>query len=205
MYAFWFKGFSYTAAVNIGLPVSLKSFTAKLENKKPVLNWVSAKEENFSHYVLERSADGNNFSDAAVIFANGNSTIESKYGFTDNAVSAINKGMLYYRLRMVDMDGKAKFSETRLLRLNDETKPVSIQAYPNPVVSELRITIPKDWQDQQVKYEIYTVSGQNLRTVTRSHAGQTEVMNVSQLTAGTYIIKVVSDKEQATQQFVKSK
>jgi len=205
MYSFWFRSFSYQAAVNIGLPVSLKSFTAKLENKKPVLNWTSAKEENFSHYVLERSTDGNNFSDAAVIFANGNSTVESKYSFTDMAMAAINKGMIYYRLRMVDMDGKMKYSETRLLRLTDETKPASIQAYPNPVISELRITIPKAWQDEQVKYEIYTVTGQNVRTVTRSHANQTEVMNVSQLTAGTYIVKVMAGTEQATQQFVKSK
>ena len=155
--------------------------------------------------MLERSTDGNNFGDAAIIFANGNSTIESKYSYTDAGVSTINKGMVYYRLRMVDMDGKAKLSETRILRLSEETKSVSIQAYPNPVVSELRITIPKDWQDQQVRYEIYTVSGQNVRSVTRSHASQTEVMNLSQLTAGTYIIKVVADKDQATQQFVKSK
>jgi len=205
MYSFWFKSFSFQTPVESRLPVTLKSFTATLDNKKLVINWVSSVENNLSHYVVERSVNGSDYSEIAVLFTNGNSTIDRNYGFTDNSVPAVNKGIIYYRLKMVDMDTKAKYSETRLVRIGEAAKMVSIQAYPNPVINQLRITIPGNWQNKKVQYEIYSVSGQSIRKVNRNNASQTETMDVSQLTAGSYIIKVISENESATQQFVKSK
>lgn len=205
MYSFWFKSFSFQSAIESRLPVTLKSFTATLDNKKPVISWVSSVENNLSHYVVERSVNGSDYSEIAVLFANGNSSIDRSYGFTDNSVPAANKGIIYYRLKMVDMDTKAKYSETRLIRLGDAAKMVTIQAYPNPAINDLRITIPSSWQNKKVQYEIYSVTGQSIRKVNRTNAGQTETMDVSQLTAGSYVIKVIAENESTTQQFVKSK
>lgn len=205
MYSFWFRTFAYQTPVQIGLPVNLKSFVANLENKKPVLTWISSKEENFSHYVLERSTDGINFMEAALVFAHGNTSGDSRYQFSDNAVTSLGKGILYYRLRMVDMDGKYKYSETRLIRLTEAGKAISIAAYPNPAINELRVTIPNHWQGQKIRYEIFTVNGQAVRTLSRNSAGQTETMDISSLPSGSYIIKVSAEKESATQHFIKSK
>lgn len=205
MYSFWFKSFSYQDPVSIRLPVVLASFTAKLENKKPVISWVSSKEENLNVFVLERSADGQNFKDAAMIFPNEKTSADSKYSYTDNAVSTSAKGILYYRLRMVDLDGKFKYSETRLLRISDQEKAVSIQTYPNPAINELRITIPGNWQDKKIQYDVFSVTGQSMKKISRNNASQTEVLDISQLPAGSYIVRVSVDNETATQQFVKSK
>jgi len=205
MYSFWFKSFTFQSAIESRLPVTLKSFTAMLDNKKPVISWVSSVENNLSHYVLERSVNGSDYNEIAVLFANGNSTIDRNYGFTDNSVPAANKGIVYYRLKMVDMDTKARYSETRLIRLGESSKTLTIQAYPNPAINELRITIPGNWQNKKVQYEIYSVNGQSVRKLNCNNAGQTESIDVSQLTAGSYIIKVIAENEIATQQFVKSK
>jgi hypothetical protein len=205
MYSFWFKSFSFQAPIESGLPVTLKSFTATLDNKKPVMTWVSSAENNLSHYVIERSVNGTDYSEIAVLFANGNSTSDSKYGFTDNAVPAAGKGIVYYRLKMVDMDTKYKYSETRLVRIGEVVKMVTIQAFPNPAINEIRITIPSNWQNKKIQYEIYSVTGQSIRKVIRNNASQTESMDISQLTVGSYIVKVIAENESATQQFVKSK
>ena len=205
MYSFWFKSFSYQDPVSIRLPVVLASFTAKLENKKPVISWVSSKEENLNVFVLERSVDGQSFKDAAMIFPNEKTSADSKYSFTDNAISTNAKGILYYRLRMVDLDGKFKYSETRLLRISDQEKAVSIQTYPNPAINELRITIPGNWQDKKIQYDVFSVTGQSMKKISRNNASQTEVLDISQLPAGSYIVRVSVDNETATQQFVKSK
>ena len=205
MYSFWFKSFTYQDPVSIRLPVVLTSFTAKLDNKKPVISWVSAKEENFNVYVLERSTDGVSFKDAAMIFPSETSKLENKYSYTDNAVAGITKGILYYRLRMVDLDGKYKYSETRLLRISEQEKSVTIQTYPNPAINELRITIPGNWQDKKIQYDVYSVSGQSMRKISKNNASQTEVVDISQFPAGSYIVRVSVDNETATQQFVKSK
>jgi hypothetical protein len=205
MYSFWFRTFAYQTPVQIGLPVNLKSFLANLENKKPVLTWISSREENFSHYVLERSTDGINFVEAALVFAQGNSGGDNRYQYSDNAVTNLNKGILYYRLRMVDIDGKYKYSETKLVRLAETGKTISIAAFPNPAINELRVTIPSHWQGQKIRYEVFTVNGQAVRALSRNSAGQTETMDISSLPAGSYIIKVSAEKESATQHFIKSK
>lgn len=205
MYSFWFKSFSYQDPVSIRLPVVLTSFTAKLENKKPVISWVSAKEENLNVFVLERSTDGSTYKDAAMIFPSETPGLENRYSFVDQAMASTTRGMLYYRLRMVDFDGKYKYSETRLLRINENEKAISIQAYPNPAVNELRITIPIGWQDKKVQYDLFAVNGQSMKRINRVHANQTEVLDISSFPVGAYIIRVSTDNETATQQFVKSK
>ncbi len=45
------------------VPVNLLSFTATHDNGSVLLNWTTTRETNNSHYVIERSRDGNNFSD----------------------------------------------------------------------------------------------------------------------------------------------
>jgi hypothetical protein len=47
-------------------------------------------------------------------------------------------GLNYYRLKMIDKDGKLDYSATILLRLNAAL--ASLVIYPNPVKSELQLT-----------------------------------------------------------------
>src|SRR5690606_10919261 len=68
MYSFWFKSFTFNTPVQGTLPVKLSSFTAKKENTKAVLNWGTEQEKNVSHFVIERSLNGTDFTDAGLLF-----------------------------------------------------------------------------------------------------------------------------------------
>lgn len=205
MYSFWFKSFSYLAPVEARLPVTLQSFTATLVNKKAQLNWVSAQEENLNVYVLERSTNGSDFTDAAYVFANGNTSTSTSYSYADAGIAGLKSGMVYYRLRMEDLDGKFKYSPTRMIRIAETAATLSIQAFPNPAINELRITVTASWQNQKLQYDLYTINGQQVKRFTRNAAGQTEVLDISNLAAGTYLVKVTAGNESAVQQFVKAK
>ena len=205
MYSFWFKSFGYSSPVQVGLPVTLKTFNARLENKKPVLNWVSAVEKKLSHYTVQRSTDGKEYNDITLVFANENKDTESSYTITDNAISASAKGTVYYRLKMVDIDGQFKYSETRLLRLGEFDRNVSIMMYPNPAQNELRVTVPSKWQNTRVDYQIYTLNGQVIKQFMRTNANQTEALNISQLPEGAYMLKATTGNESATQMFIRKK
>jgi hypothetical protein len=56
------------------LPVKLVSFTATLNDNHTDLKWTTMTENNLSHYAVEKSTDGKNFSQAGVVFASGNTT-----------------------------------------------------------------------------------------------------------------------------------
>lgn len=186
----------------IGLPVKMLSFTAQLIATNSVdLKWSTATEINASHFVVERSTDGKNFTEVGVVFAAGNSTSVQNYGYNDQ-ISNSNK-VVYYRLRQVDADGKMDYSSTRIIRNGKETTDISILTFPNPVTNELRITIPSNWQGKKVNYEVVNVSGQYAKRIAAANSTQTETLNVSSLAPGVYMVKVTCDGQMAQQKIVK--
>ncbi len=145
MYSLWFKTFTYDNAVVTLLPVSLINWSATLSNNNIALKWTTTSEKNASHFIIERSFDGVEYADIAMVFAAGNSDISIDYSYNDK-LPAGNSGIIYYRLKMVDMDGNNKSSLVRIVRVGKTTDAIKIQAYPNPVVNDIRITIPQNWQ-----------------------------------------------------------
>ena len=185
------------------LPVVLKEFSAQLNNNKVDLNWVTATEVNASHFVIERSYTGNEYSEIATVMAYGNTTEEKTYKFTDQSFAS-DKVVAYYRLRQVDLDGKQEYSSTRIIRISKQNQnTVTILTFPNPVSSEVRITIPNNWQGKKVTYELMNANGQTVRKIETASSSQTETMNVSNLSRGFYVVKVSHNGETAQQKIVK--
>ncbi len=107
------------ASVNT-VPVKPASFTADFNNnntKKVDLKWSTEIETNLSHFIVERSTDGVNFSDAALVFAYGNTTAKSDYAFADN-INRILSGSVYYRIISISEDGKTMYSDVRIIKIN---------------------------------------------------------------------------------------
>ncbi|HKC36135.1 MAG TPA: T9SS type A sorting domain-containing protein, partial [Chitinophagaceae bacterium] len=194
---------NFVAIVETPLPVQLKYFTAQLNNNKVDLKWVTSTEINTSHFVIEKSLDGRNFSEAGTVFAFGNTTEEKNYNFTDN-INGLQAAVIYYRLRTVDVDGKSGYSATRIIRVGKQTEQtISILTYPNPVSNELRITMPNDWQNKKVTFEIFNVSGQVSKRTESTNSGQTETLNVSNLIRGLYFVRASCEGQTAQQKIVK--
>ncbi len=201
-YSIYFKNFSFAAPIT--LPVKLASFTATLnKNNKAELKWTTASEINTSHFVVERSTDGVNFSDAGLVFAYGSTSDMTNYSFPDD-LSGITSTVVYYRLRSVDNDGKSQYSETRMLRLNKQSSnTISIVAFPNPVANELRVSIPNEWQNKKVVFEVLNANGQLTQRMETASSGQTQSINTSSLSSGFYLVRVSCEGQSAQQKIVK--
>lgn len=183
------------------LPIKLESFTAIAKDKVVHLNWVVSEEINFSHYIIEKSIDGVTFSQAGVVFGNTNS--KTNYSFTDN-LNTTQAMLIFYRLRSVDIDGKSELSSTRIIRISKQReKAISIVTYPNPVSNEVRITIPANWQNKKVAYEIFNANGRTAKRIETANSSQTEIVNVSTLSPGFYIVRVSFEGETIQQKIIK--
>ncbi len=205
MYSFWFKGFDYQNAVEVTLPVEFHSFAALLDNnsKKVNLKWITATEMNVSHFAVEKSTDGKNFTDIGVVFAIGNSTEEMQYAFTDD-LGARQSGVLYYRIRSVDIDGKTQYSTTRVINLTQSVSAaISITTYPNPATSELRVTIPANWQNKKIVYEVVNQAGQVVVRKDVSNSSQTESLSINHIAPGIYFLRAAGNGETAQQKITK--
>jgi Secretion system C-terminal sorting domain len=96
----------------------------------------------------------------------------------------------------------AAINTLRTIRMNADTR-VQIQAFPNPVVNELRIMIPSNWQEKNTTYEIYNSNGVLVSRSQVARAAQVEQLNVQSLGSGNYIIRVTNGQEISTSKFIK--
>jgi hypothetical protein len=120
----WFEAIQQ----NIGpLPVTLTSFTARLTNTHTILlNWQTASEKNNARFEIQRSTDSAIFKTIANINGAGTTQTISNYRFEDDSIPAT--GSLYYRLRQVDIKGKASLSQVVQVIL--KPAPRALAVYP---------------------------------------------------------------------------
>lgn len=193
----WFKSFSLAPLTP--LPVKLASFTAVYNKSNVTLSWNTLQEESFSHFVVERSTDGKTYTGIATVFASSG----KNYSYKDNGVTSAT-GVQYYRIRMVDKTKDGAFSPVRIVRLKEDAKPTALATYPNPVVNQVRVTLPNAWQGKQISVDVYTSNGVKMKSVNFSSASQTETIDMTTLSKGVYLIKANYTGEVAQQVVVKN-
>ena len=185
------------------LPLVMTGFKVVLNDKKVVLSWTIGNEKRLSHFVVERSTNGVDYKEAEIVFAiTGPASVKENYSIAD-PVSFSGKGVLYYRVKIFDVHGKYQNSAIKLIRIGEENAALQVQAYPNPVLNELRITVPQNWQNKQVSYEIYDNSGRIVKKFTSNSANQTEILNVQDCRTGLYVVKAYTTTESGSQVIVK--
>lgn len=200
MYAFWFKSFNFQNPVQLRLPVSLRSFTVQLTNQQPVLTWVASGEKSLNYYLVRRSTNGVDFVDAGYVFSAESTPGDITYSFPDK-INAVN-GFIYYRLKMVDMDGTFEYSETRVVRIGGGVS-AAVQVYPTPAIDGIHITIPATWQRSGIQYQAFSSAGQLIWQLGRSAANQTEEVDISRWRQGVYTILVTCGEERFVSRIIK--
>ena len=184
------------------LPLVMTAFKAILEDNKVSITWATGMEKRISHFIIERSTNGVDFKQTALIFAVANPSAVQNYSFVD-VIDVHGNGMLYYRIKLVDVNGKYQNSTVKLIRLGDVANVTQVITYPNPVVNELRVTIPSRWQNQRVKYEVYGIGGRLVKQMISESANQTEILNLQDCGSGMYIIRTSTISEAQSQSVVK--
>ena len=123
-----------TTPTSVPLPLTLLSFSGKVQTDNNALNWTTADEKNFSRFEVQSSISGQNFKTLGEVKGLGNASTTQKYAFNDDAPSAIS----YYRLAMIDIDGKIEYSNVISLNRN-ESKLNVLRAYPSPIENILTV------------------------------------------------------------------
>ena len=182
-----------------GLPISLLNFDALVRSTSVQLTWNTATESNSDHFDVERSTDGINFSSIGKVGAAGNSTNTKEYAYNDDQAYTLGETQLYYRLQLVDKDGKKAYS--KIVSVTLIISPVTFKVFPNPVHDFLTITYSSS---EKSSLSILDITGKQVYgSALEANNNGTHKVNVSNLPAGTYIIKSVSNQSTDIQKFIK--
>ncbi len=176
----------YINVVSDPLAITLAYFNAvKWNNTQSLLTWNTFSEISSAYFTIERSADGKSFDSLGVVQAAGNSNRMLHYEFKDEEPLA---GPDFYRLKMVDLDGRFVYSDIRYLYFGESQ---DIRIYPNPVSSVLYVKTGKDIPG---RIQVVDARGSLLQDIRPESA--TLELDLSTYAAGTYFIKVFTKDNQ---------
>ncbi|RYY50095.1 MAG: T9SS type A sorting domain-containing protein [Chitinophagaceae bacterium] len=163
------------------LPVKFGSFTARAAGKTVLLNWTTQLEQNLQHYVVERSADGRNFSPLANVAVKAANSNGNTYSYIDALpMPAAN----YYRISSIDVSGTQGSTPVRMVSF---TTAGSLTIFPNPAQHQLQLLLPGDIS-APVEILIYDNSG---RRVLAQRASQSlNQVDIRSLAPGMYYVYV---------------
>ncbi len=159
------------------LPVELVNFDLVEKNNSNYLVWTSSSEEDFYAYQVERSEDLNHWTTLEEVYPIGGNQLNT-YQVEDKDQRAV----LYYRLKMTDLDGSFSYSEILSYSKAIDT-PIII--YPNPSTGIVNI---KSDQIQTGTVRIINLQGKVI-LISPFNNGQQEY-DFSNLSKGMYYLEL---------------
>ena len=185
-------------APTTSLPVTISGFVATKVDCDVQLKWKVTEAKNFSHFVVERSADARNFvALGQVKFVESG----SEFRYTDSPFSTENtpSKFYYYRLLQVDLDGTTEYSSVRSIATGTCDNRLAVDFYPNPTQDELNV---KSYSPVQ-SVEIVSAGGKKV-LLTVPGPNQTDVkVNVEELVEGIYIVNIVNGEGKHSSKILK--
>ncbi len=190
---------SYAPAPSCVLPLDLLSFKLTNKTQTVLLDWQTANEQNVVHFVIEHSIDAIHFDAIGNIAAKGSRTSINDYDFTDiHPAYAKN----YYRLRIVDADGKIKYSKVLSVDLRKANSSISL--YPNPVKELLNISFEASKNGKASLIVLDAQGKQVLMETSNVQKGANVLrLNANMLASGTYFLRIQNDELLEVVKFVK--
>ncbi len=184
-------------ATNSLLPVELTNFTAFRKGNAAYLTWETASERNSSYFDIERSNDARTFTAIGQLKAKGTTLEPQRYQFIDDKPQA---GIQYYRLKIVDDDGKFEFSPIKSVLFDGKIKA---WVYPNPFSEKLVVETENTEGVKVYDIEVTDAVGKK-HFIAKSIVNQQYSLDLKHLSAGVYFAKVIQGQDIAVFKVVKN-
>ncbi|MEM7035919.1 MAG: M36 family metallopeptidase, partial [Bacteroidota bacterium] len=181
-------------------PVEWLGITATPLEKEIQVQWgVSSELDNRGFEVQRRIAGEEEFETISYVDSRGNSTFERSYDILDGDVQP-NIDYIY-RVKQIDQNGEFSFSLTATARL--ESGLANVNMFPNPTNGQLNIEFSQ-LPGTDVEVHVMNLLGQEMHVArfAQELTNKPLSMDVSDLPAGTYMVKIVVADESVIQKLV---
>ncbi len=179
------------------LPVQFINFDAKLNGSSVDLSWTVANEKDNNYFSVERGIDGTNFYSIGKVNSLGNTSSTRTYEYFDfNPI----KGISYYRIKQVDLNGSETFSQVRTVRFDELMGWVTY--YPNPTKNQVIFNLSKT-NATDVEVNVTNALGQSVWYGHLNPPTQREyTLEVSNWTRGIYFVNIKIDGKITTSKLI---
>ncbi len=168
------------------LPLTLLNLAAVKDNNNVILSWQTTNEVNTAYFNVQRSEDAVIFTTVGKVNATGNGSLQKDYSFNDNS-SSLKDGKVFYRLQMMDNDGKYTYS--KIVYVNVITNGLKFAIYPNPARSYFIVKNDKYTGLNNADIIITDLAGRKLIRQKLSNSEEQRI-NITTLSKGVYLVRI---------------
>lgn len=177
--SFDISGFSgFFVKTQLGtLPLRLLNFSGHAAGGCTNLIWQTADEVNVKEFIIEKSADGISFVPEGTKASAGDG--DHRYAYTD---CSLHTGIVYYRLKIEDHDGKFSYSAIVKIKVNGS----GVLLFPNPATNKIYLSF-NDISLLNTKVRVTDAGGRLVMQeviTSRPH-----LLDISRLSPGVYLLQ----------------
>ncbi|OAQ40597.1 hypothetical protein A5893_06540 [Pedobacter psychrophilus] len=183
------------------LPVNLIRFNAEIIDRYAQLNWQVAHEISFSGYEIERSVDGKIFEKIGKVDGIGANGLIN-YDYKD--FNLTNNTIYYYRLKMIDADGKFKYSNLVSVATKGLMAKADVRIAPNPFIDRFTVNYQSS-ESENIKIQLIDLTGRMIKEHNYQVVkGLNEIAILTgELPKATYLVKLISKNGMVVEKVMK--
>ncbi|MFK8100953.1 MAG: hypothetical protein AB8G15_00445 [Saprospiraceae bacterium] len=162
IYGFCF--FLLSSAWNLPTVNAAVIYSAPLKGKEfqmgNMLKWRTSEEINSQLFIIEKSTDGVSFDELGVVNAAGLSEKAKGYRFLD---SSVDNDKAFYRLKQVDTDGTASFSQIVIVKRSIKNQFMVVAMTNTTTNDNFKVTLDA-LKEGQLEYTLSNLKGEVIST-----------------------------------------
>lgn len=175
------------------LPVTLTEFTASASSGNVLLQWKTSQEINNRGFTVQRSANGQSWTDLAFVAGAGNASTITQYNYTD---ALPLDGSNFYRLRQEDIDGRISYSDIATATISSN-RLFTISDNPGNGIYKLNLQPGADI----TQLDITDASGRSI--LRQKTTLNNPVIDISRQAPGVYWLRIKTNQQQSSVKLIK--
>jgi hypothetical protein len=187
----------------IGAPLPLDWGYIKAMHKDAhsnLIEWQTLQERNTHYFEIERSENGNSYTNIGRVNASGNANSPVIYTYTDKTISDAVP-VYYYRIRQTDADGRFTYSSVVRVAGDHSAGNPEVVIAPNPAQSqEMRISVTGG-KEVAATIVLTDISGKTISTRQLRLTNQPQVF-LPEVKSGVYLLSVTSEGNASVRKIV---
>jgi uncharacterized delta-60 repeat protein len=160
------------------VPLKLLSFSGIHSNNGNLLQWQTANEVGTKNFIIEKSSTGSNFTNIATVAAQRSGA--ANYSYLDNSTQS---EVVFYRLKMVDVDGSFTYSNIIKLSVDNTVK---VEVFPNPVTDFITVSVSRS----SINKNAVLINMQGIQLQRIKISRQAFTLNLANYPNGIYLLKI---------------
>ena len=184
----------FKTLITVPLPLTTISLQALQQNKNIILDWRASHEINIKQYVLEKSTDKIQFTNAVTITDIRNNNSTSDYHYVDQSAEATTN---YYRIKSINYNDQVQYSQVLKVSLSNTA---AVKVFSNPVTGNVVSFQINNMLPGNYTAKLINNYGQVIGTKQIIYDGgllMTKIGPGKRLESGTYQLQVARANEQA--------